>query len=153
VPEVCLTPIYKLKSNVRQQGVCHATFQVHALGATGNSCFSPIPAIADYACSVAEIFECTAVTGCQRVSGEQANLPPFVTLNVRQRTLLSGLFGGQGLFEPGDAYEMKMCSSSTEGTNSSLGLRSWPRTPVKCRCRSQIWVGTYAEFGNCTPQQ
>ena len=48
-------------------------------------CFSPIPAIADYACSVAEIFECTAVTGCQRVSGEQANLPPFVTLNVRGR--------------------------------------------------------------------
>ena len=68
-------------------------------------CFFPLPAIADYACSIAEIFECTPIAGCQRVSGEQANLPPFVTLNVKQRTLLSGLFGGQGLFEPGDAYE------------------------------------------------
>ena len=32
-------------------------------------CFAPMPAVADpaYACSVAEIFECTAVAGCQRI--------------------------------------------------------------------------------------
>jgi len=58
-----------------------------------------------YACSIAEIFECTPVAGCQRVSAQQANLPPFVTLNVRERRLFSGLFGGEGLFDPGDAYE------------------------------------------------
>ena len=68
---------------------------------------TPMPAIADpaYACSVAEIFECTAVAGCQRVSAQQANLPPFVTLNVREKRLFSGLFGGEGLFDPGDVYE------------------------------------------------
>ena len=33
----------------------------------------------DFACSVAEIFECTAIAGCQRVSAAQAKLPPFVT--------------------------------------------------------------------------
>jgi len=74
--------------------------------------------IADYACSIAEIFECTPIAGCQRVSGQQANLPPFVTLKVKQRTLFSGLFGGQGLFEPGDAYEDELCSSFMAGTNS-----------------------------------
>jgi hypothetical protein len=31
-----------------------------------------------YACSVAEIFECTPVARSQRVSAQQANLPPFV---------------------------------------------------------------------------
>ena len=69
--------------------------------------FVPAQAIAApaYACSVAEIFECTAVAGCQRVSAAEANLPPFVTLDVKQKTLFSGLFGGQGLFEPGDVYE------------------------------------------------
>ena len=67
-------------------------------------CCAPMPAGAApaYACSVAEIFECTAVAGCQRVSAAQANLPPFVTLNVKEKALLSGLFGGQGLFSPGD---------------------------------------------------
>ena len=70
-------------------------------------CFAPMPAAADpaWACSVAEIFECTAVAGCQRVSAAQANLPPFVTLNVKEKALFSGLFGGQGLFSPGDVYE------------------------------------------------
>ena len=69
--------------------------------------FVPMQAIAGpgYACSVAEIFECTAVAGCQRVSAAQANLPPFVTLDVKQKRLFSGLFGGEGLFEPGDVYE------------------------------------------------
>ena len=69
--------------------------------------FVPTQAIAApaYACSVAEIFECTAIAGCQRVSAAQANLPPFVTLNVKEKRLFSGLFGGEGLFEPGDVYE------------------------------------------------
>jgi hypothetical protein len=63
-------------------------------------CFAPMQASASpaYACSVAEIFECTAVAGCQRVSAAQANLPPFVTRNVKEKALFSGLFGGQGLF-------------------------------------------------------
>ena len=68
-------------------------------------CFVPIPAFADFACPVALIFECTPVAGCQQVTAEQANLPPAVTLNVREKRLFSGVFGGEGLFEPGDAYE------------------------------------------------
>ena len=68
-------------------------------------CFVPMPALADFACPVALIFECTPVAGCQRVTAEQANLPPAVTLNVREKRLFSGIFGGEGLFEPGDAYE------------------------------------------------
>jgi hypothetical protein len=69
--------------------------------------FAPRPALADpaYACSVAEIFECTAIAGCARVSAQQANLPPFVTLNVKEKRLFSGLFGGDGLFASGDVYE------------------------------------------------
>src|SRR5215471_20526071 len=70
-------------------------------------CLVPLRASAApaYACSIAEIFECTPVAGCQRVSGQEAGLPPFVTLNVKERRLFSGLFGGEGLFDPGDAYE------------------------------------------------
>jgi hypothetical protein len=37
-------------------------------------CLVPLRASAApaYACSIAEIFECTPVAGCQRVSGQQA---------------------------------------------------------------------------------
>ncbi|HEX2448652.1 MAG TPA: hypothetical protein VHK26_10785 [Methyloceanibacter sp.] len=70
-------------------------------------CFTPMQASASpaYACSVAEIFECTAIAGCARVSAAQANLPPLVTLNVKEKKLFSGLFGGDGLFDQGDVYE------------------------------------------------
>ena len=81
---------------------------------------APRPALADpaYACSVAEIFECTAISGCARVSAQQANLPPFVTLNVKEKRLFSGLFGGDGLFAPGDVYEDPQVLTSTGGTVS-----------------------------------
>jgi hypothetical protein len=82
--------------------------------------FSPRTAVADpaYACSVAEIFECTAIAGCQRVSAQQANLPPFVTLNVKEKRLFSGLFGGDGYSTPGMSTKTRKCSSSTAGTGS-----------------------------------
>ena len=80
----------------------------------------PMHAVAGpgYACSVAEIFECTAVAGCQRVSAAQANLPPFVTLDVKQKRLFSGLFGGEGLFEPGEVYEDENVLILQEGAAS-----------------------------------
>ncbi len=117
--------------------------------------FVPIRAIADpaYACSIAEIFECTAVAGCQRVSGQQANLPPFVTLNVKQRTLFSGLFGGQGLFEPGDAYE----DENVLILHGRHQLLTWTAVVAKNTGQMSMSIAnlgkTYAEFGNCTPQQ
>jgi hypothetical protein len=73
-------------------------------------CFMPMQASAApaYACSVAEIFECTPIAGCQRVSAQQANLPPFVTLNVREKRLFSGLFGGRACLTPAMPTRMKM---------------------------------------------
>jgi hypothetical protein len=91
--------------------------------------------MADYGRSVAAIFECTAVAGCQRVSGQQANLAPFVTLKVKQRTLFSGLFGGRGLCEPGDAYE----DENVLILHGRHQLLTWSavvaKNRVKCRCR------------------
>jgi len=91
-----------------------------------------------YACSVAEIFECTPVAGCQRVSAQQANLPPFVTLNVREKRLFSGLFGGEGLFDPGDAYE----DENVIILHCRHALLTWTAVVirVKCRCRSPTWI-------------
>jgi hypothetical protein len=104
--------------------------------------FVPTQAVAApaYACSVAEIFECTAVAGCQRDSAAQANLPPFVTLNVKEKALFSGLFGGQGLFSPGDVYE----DPTVLILHGRHGLLTWTAVvamSARCLCRLPIWAG------------
>ena len=117
--------------------------------------FLPMQAVAGpaYACSVAEIFECTAVAGCQRVSAAQANLPPFVTLNVKEKRLFSGLFGGQGLFDPGDVYEDERVLI----LHGRHGLLTWTAVVAKDTGQMSMSIAnlgkTYAQFGSCTPQQ
>jgi hypothetical protein len=79
--------------------------------------FAPRPAVADpaYACSVAEIFECTAIAGCARVSAQQANLPPFVTLNVKEKP---DCLAAMEYLTPGMSTKTRKCSSSMGGTGS-----------------------------------
>ena len=116
-------------------------------------CVAPMPALADFACSVAEIFECTPISGCQRVSAQQANLPPFVTLNVKEKRLFSGLFGGgQGLFEPGEVYE----DENVLILHGRHGLLTWTSVVAKDTGQMSMSIAnlgkTYAQFGSCTPQ-
>jgi hypothetical protein len=115
--------------------------------------FAPGQAIAGpgYACSVAEIFECTAIAGCQRVSAAQANLPPFVTLNVKEKALFSGLFGGQGLFSPGDVYE----DETVLILHGRHGLLTWTAVVAKDTGQMSMSISqlgkTFSQFGSCTP--
>jgi hypothetical protein len=115
-------------------------------------CVVPMPALADFGCSVAEIFECTAVAGCQRVSAAQANLPPFVTLNVKEKRLFSGLFGGEGLFEPGDVYE----DPNVLILHGRHGLLTWSAVVNKATSQMSMSIAnldkTYAQFGACALQ-
>jgi hypothetical protein len=117
--------------------------------------FVPVQAVAGpaYACSVAEIFECTAIAGCQRVSAQQANLPPFVTLNVKEKRLFSGLFGGEGLFNTGDVYE----DPRVLILHGRHGLLTWTAVVAKDTGQMSMSIAnlgrTYAQFGSCTPQQ
>jgi hypothetical protein len=117
--------------------------------------FAPGPALADpaYACSVAEIFECTAIAGCGRVSAQQANLPPFVTLNVKEKRLFSGLFGGDGMFAPGDVYE----DPQVLILHGRHGLLTWSAVVDKGSGQMSMSIAnlgkTFAQFGSCIPQQ
>jgi hypothetical protein len=112
----------------------------------------PIKAVASpaYDCAIAEIYECTAVTGCQRVTAQDANLPPAVTLNVKQKNLFSGLFGGQGLLDTGDVYE----DEKVLILHGRRALQTWTAvvdkgTGAMSESISQLGK-TYAQFGNCT---
>jgi hypothetical protein len=118
-------------------------------------CFAPMQASASpaYACSVAEIFECTAVAGCARVSAAQANLPPFVTLKVKEKALFSGLFGGQGLFSSGDVYEDQRVLI-LHGRHELLTWTAVVNKDTGDMSMSISQLGkTFSQFGSCTPQQ
>jgi hypothetical protein len=137
---------------VQKYGCIYATFEVPAVATIAAFCFVPIPAFADFACPVALIFECTPVAGCQQVTAEQANLPPAVTLNVREKRLFSGVFGGEGLFEPGDAYE----DPNVLILHGRHGLLTWTAVVDKATGQMSMSIAqlgkTYAEFGSCTSQ-
>lgn len=115
--------------------------------------FSPTQALAMYACAVAEVFECTAVAGCQRVSARTANLPPMVTLNVKEKKLFSGLFGGDALFSAGDIHE----DEKVLILRGRHGLQTWTAVVDKSSgdmSGSISQLGrTFAQFGHCTRQQ
>ena len=114
-------------------------------------CLAPMPALADYACQVAQIFECTPM-GCAPVTAARANHPPAVVLNVREKRLFSGVFGGQGLFDPGDAYE----DPNVLILHGRHGLLTWTAVVSKQTGQMSMSIAnlgkTYAEFGACTPQ-
>ena len=84
--------------------------------------------------------------------GGQANLPPFVTLNVKEKALFSGLFGGQGLFSPGDVYE----DETVLILHGRHGLLTWTAVVAKDTGQMSMSIShlgkTFAQFGSCTPQ-
>jgi hypothetical protein len=116
-------------------------------------CFVPMQAVAAppaYDCALAEVYECTAVAGCNQVSAQDANLPPTVTLNVKQKNLFSGLFGAGGLLQSGDVYE----DQKVLILHGRRALQTWTAVVAKDTGAFSGSVSqldrTYAEFGTCT---
>jgi hypothetical protein len=67
--------------------------------------------------------------------------------------LFSGLFGGQGLFSPGDVYE----DPKVLILHGRHGLLTWAAVVAKDTGQMSMSIAnlgrTYAQFGSCTPQQ
>jgi hypothetical protein len=116
-------------------------------------CAVPMQAAAypAFQCAVAELFECTPAAGCQRVSCQQAGLPPAVTLNVKQKNLFSGLFGGQGLLQSGDVYE----DATVLILHGRRALQTWTAVEANGAYYGTVsQLGrTFSQFGTCTPTQ
>lgn len=104
-----------------------------------------------YVCSVAEVFECTAVSGCKRVTRQSANLPPMVTLNTKEKNLFSGLFGGESLLENGDVYE----DEKVVILRGRRKLQTWSAVVNKVTGDMSGTIAqldrAFTQFGHCTP--
>jgi len=115
-------------------------------------CLVPMQAWAApaYDCQLTEVYECTAAAGCTKTTAADRNLPPMVTLNVKQKNLFSGLFGGQGFLESGDVYE----DDKVLIVHGRRALQTWTAVVSKdtgAYSGSVSQLGkTFAEFGTCT---
>jgi hypothetical protein len=121
-----------------------------ALALLASVSFAPVQAVAapGYACQLAEVYECQATTGCQKATGH--NLPAAVTLNVKEKNLFSGLFGGEGALQNGDVYE----DENVLILHGRKDLQTWTAVVNKVTgaySGSVSQLGkTYAQFGICT---
>jgi hypothetical protein len=65
-------------------------------------CLVPVAASAasgSYICAINEVYECQAVTGCQRASLDAINLSEFIVLDVDKKQLTSASIGEEGRTE------------------------------------------------------
>jgi hypothetical protein len=113
-------------------------------------CLVPIQAIASpaFECQLAEVYACTP-GGCQRTTAQDNGLPPAVVLDVKQKNLFSGLFGGGGLLDSGDVYEEEKVLIM----HGRRALQTWTAVVNKLTGAysgsvSQLGM-SYTQFGTC----
>lgn len=121
------------------------------LAALAALCFAPAEASAapNIACQLAEVYECTSA-GCKKASAQENNLPAAVELNVKEKNLFSGLFGGEGALENGDVYE----DEKVLILHGRRALQTWTAVVDKTTgsySGSVSQIGkSFTQFGTCT---
>jgi hypothetical protein len=94
-----------------------------------------------------------ACRGLSAGVGSAGGAPAVRDAHVKERRLFSGLFGGEGLFDPGDAYE----DENVIILHGRHALLTWTAVVAKDTGQMSMSIAnlgrTYAEFGTCTPQQ
>ena len=113
-------------------------------------CFVPTeaPAAPNIACQLADVFLCTQA-GCNKATRAESNLPAAVTLNVKEKNLFSGVFGGEGLLHSGDVYE----DEKVLILHGRRGLQTWTAVVDKntgAYSGSVSQIGrSFTQFGTC----
>jgi hypothetical protein len=118
-------------------------------------CALPVAASAaasgSYICAIGEVYECVAVTGCNRVSTDTINLSEFIIVDVDKKQLTEAAIG-----ENGDTEDIEGLSSNdkniflygTQGQdtwNATISLENGALTGGIASGAS-----SFALFGNCT---
>ena len=120
------------------------------MGAACGFCFLPTEASAapDIACQLAEVYDCTPA-GC-RNRPPRTQSPGRRELNVKQKNLFSGLFGGEGMLHSGDVYE----DEKVLILHGRRALQTWTAVVDKTTgsySGSVSQIGqSFTQFGTCT---
>jgi|GEM_PF-1601912 len=101
------------------------------------------------ACQLAEVYGCTPA-GCKKVTRAESGLPAAVELNVKEKNLFSGLFGGEGILHSGDVFE----NEKVLIMHGRRALQTWTAVVDKTTgaySGSVSQIGrSFTQFGTCT---
>ena len=118
-------------------------------------CALPVAASAaasgSYICAIGEVYECVAVTGCNRVSTDTINLSEFIIVDIDKKQMTEAAIG-----ENGETEDIEGLSSDdkniflygTQGKdtwNATISLENGSFTGAISDAPS-----SFALFGNCT---
>jgi len=107
------------------------------------------PAAPKIACQLTEVYECTP-SGCKKVTRGESGLPAAVELNVKQKNLFSGLFGGEGILHSGDVFQ----NEKVLIMHGRRALQTWTAVVDKTTgaySGSVSQIGrSFTQFGTCT---
>ena len=90
-------------------------------------CMTPATGFAEksYLCAINEVYECVAVTGCSRISIENANLPGAMLLDVEKKQFRSAPLGQDPSTDDIDSVTVTDDAILLHGTGRRETNRTW----------------------------
>ena len=91
------------------------------------TCIAPAVCFAEqaYLCAINEVYECVAVTGCSRISLEDANLAGVMLIDVEQKQLSSAPLGGEPTSDAIDSVTVTDDAILLHGMGKKDTGRTW----------------------------
>jgi hypothetical protein len=78
-----------------------------------------------YLCAINEVYECVAVTGCSRISLEDANLTPIMLIDVEKKQLRTAPLGGDPRTDDIDSVAVTDKAILLHGNGIKQTDRTW----------------------------
>ena len=91
------------------------------------TCIAPAVCFAEqaYLCAINEVYECVAVSGCSRISLEDANLAGVMLIDVEQKQLSSAPLGGEPTSDAIDSVTVTDDAILLHGMGKKDTGRTW----------------------------
>jgi hypothetical protein len=78
-----------------------------------------------YVCAINEVYECVAVTGCSRISLEDANLAGIMVIDMEKKQLRTAPLGGEHRADDIDSVAVADKAILLHGTGKRETNRTW----------------------------
>jgi hypothetical protein len=109
-----------------------------------------------YVCAINEVYECVAVTGCSRISLEDANVAGIMVLDIEKKQLRSAPLGGEARADDIEGVAVTDKSILLHGTGKRETDRTWSALISLETGKVNAGVSTadssLSLLGNCSPQ-
>jgi hypothetical protein len=91
-------------------------------------CMAPSTSFAEeksYLCAINEVYECLAMTGCSRISLDDANVAGIMVLDIEKKQLRSAPLGGEPRADDIESVDVTDKAIFLHGTGKRETSRAW----------------------------